>query len=912
MPCHSNRTTPGKLLNLFWGSLLLFVVGCPLQSNSQSFTQEKLAWDQLPELPPAPEQTHQPGLAGAFSGVHNDALIIAGGANFPDAPPWEGGAKKWWDHIYVLEKTEEGGHQWLTNDQYRLPIPLAYGVAVSTEEGVLCMGGNNENAVSARVFLLQWDAETKQIEVTEKPSLPFPLAMMAGARVGQTIYVCGGQTSNEGQATKTFLSLDLRSYTWHDLPSWPGSPRVLPVAAAQSNGATNCFYLFSGRNVVPDTDTQILADAYRYHPIDQQWKKLKDIRPQNQPVSVMAATAVASGANHILVFGGAEGYLFTKLEALDNAVTQALDSAEATALLTQQREILTNHPGFSRNVLAYHTLTDTWTQLDEFPDDSPVTTHAIRWGNDIVIPSGEVRPGIRTPTIWKINTVVATAFGWLNYAVMGGFLILLVGMGIYFSKRESSTDDYFKAGGRIPWWAAGLSIFGTQLSAITFMALPAKTFATDWSYFMLNMTVVMVAPLIVYGFLPFYRRLNITTAYEYLEKRFNLTTRLAGSLMFIIFQLGRIGVVLFLPSIALSVVTGFDVRACILVMGGLSIFYTVLGGIEAVIWTDVIQVIVLLGGALACLALMSFQVEGGLEGMIAIAASEQKFNMLDFSFTISSPSFWVVVLGGLGANLISYGSDQTVVQRYLTTKSEKSAAQSIWTGALLTLPSTVLFFGIGTALFVFYRTYPDLMNVVSLENADAIFPYYIVTQLPAGVAGILIAGVFAAAMSSLDSSMNSIAAVVTHDGFRRFNPGISDTAYLRVAKWTTALVGTIGTGFALLMAGWEIKSLWDQFNTFIGLFAGGLGGLFLLGMFTRKANGIGAVVGLLASGVVQYMVKEYTNVHLLLYTLTGITSCITVGYVVSLLFPGSNEEVKQLTINNLNSRSRVVHTKPEI
>jgi cyclically-permuted mutarotase family protein len=865
-----------------------------LPGIGQSFTKEKLEWGQLPDLPPALGQSQQPGLAGAFSGAHHNALIIAGGANFPDAPPWEDGTKVWQDEIYVLEKTTDG-YRWHTDPQFKLPLPLAYGVSVATDEGLLCIGGNNQDQVSDRVFIIQWQPETGTITIEEKPPMPHPLAMMAGARVNDEVYVAGGQiTHGQTKATNTFLSLDLRDFSWKTLPSWPGPSRIVPVAASQSNGSNDCFYLFSGRNAAPGQETEILSDAYRYNPVEKQWKKLANISLQ-QDISVMAGTAIGSGANHILMFGGDDGRLFQELEELDRLITQAADTLQAAAFVQQKQDILTNHPGFSKRILAYHTITDTWNTIGELPAGSQVTTNAVRWEGDIIIPSGEIRPGIRTPRIWQANIVITSAFGWINFSVLGVYLMLLVGVGIFLAKREGSTEDYFTASGRIPWWAAGLSIFGTQLSALTFMAIPAKTYATDWSYFMLNMTIIMVAPIIVYGFLPFYRRLHITTAYEYLEKRFNLAVRLAGGLMFIIFQFGRIGIVLFLPSLALSLVTGIDVSVCILLMGGLSIFYTVLGGIEAVIWTDVVQVIVLLGGALLSLMLLVVEA-GGINSIIDIAADQQKFHVLDFSLDLSRPTFWVVVLGGLGANLISYGSDQTVVQRYLTTQDEKSAAQSIWVSAWLTLPATLLFFSIGTALFVFYQLHPNLMNAVALDNTDAIFPYYIVTQLPTGVAGLLIAGIFAAAMSSLDSSMNSIATVVTQDGYRRFRPQVSDRTALRLAQWTTALVGIAGTAFALVMAGWNIKSLWDQFNTFIGLFAGGLGGLFLLGMFTRKANGPGAVIGLIVSGLVQYAIKEYTPTYLLLYTLSGIVSCVAVGYLASFFFEQKPDKVEGLTI----------------
>ncbi len=479
------------------------------------------------------------------------------------------------------------------------------------------------------------------------------------------------------------------------------------------------------------------------------------------------------------------------------------------------------------------------------------------------------------------QTTAPSAFGWIDYAVLGSYLLLLVGIGVYFSRRESTTDDYFRAGGRIPWWAAGISIFGTQLSAITFMAVPAKTYATDWSYLMLNMTILLVAPLITAVFLPLFRRLNLTTAYEYLEKRFNLTTRLLGSVMFIVLQLGRIGIVLLLPSLALSLVVDIGVSECIIVMGGLSIVYTILGGIEAVIWTDVLQVVVLLGGALLCLLLIMTGLDGGPGEFWQVAQDANKLRTFDFRWDWTDTTFGVVLLGGLGANLVSYGSDQTVVQRYLTTKDEASARRSIWMSAALSVPGTLLFFGMGTALYVFYQAHPGQLDD-SLTNVDAIFPFYIVTQLPSGVSGLLIAGVFAAAMLSLDSSMNAVATVVTTDFYQRLFSA-TEASSMRVARWTTGIVGAGGTAFALVMATWEIQSLWDQLNTFIGLFAGGLAGVFLLGILTKRTNGTGAVTGLVASGLVQFSVKAYTSLSFLLYTATGIASCMVVGYLISRL-----------------------------
>lgn len=888
--------------------LILLILGSALPVNGQQAGPDAFDWEPLPELPAPDEGAIQYGLAGAFSGVHNSALIISGGANFPDGMPWNGGQKVWWDRIYVLERDSEGEYVWHVQKEVQLPRPLAYGVSISTPGGLICIGGNNADGVYNEVFRLKWNPDTKQVSIDSLPDLPYPLAFMTGAKVGNEIFVAGGMEENGGKATKNFLSLDLshresRSFAWNERPAWPGPARVVSTSVAQGNGSTNSFYLFSGRNVVPGKSTEILTDAYSYNPSTRQWNQLPDIQADGEKVAAMGAPAIATGASHIMLIGGADGKIFRQLENLDQKIATATDSSEVMSLREQKTEILEEHPGFSRQVLAFDTITQTWTAIDSLPSGGAVTTNALRWNGSVVIPSGEVQPGVRTPSIIQGTYNEEAAFGWLNYSVVGTYLLLLVGMGIYFSRRENTTDDYFKAGGRIPWWAAGISIFGTQLSAITFMAIPAKTYATDWNYFMLNMTIVMVAPIIVFMFLPFFRRLNVTTAYEYLEKRFNVVVRLLGGAMFTVLQFGRIGIVLFLPSLALSVVTGVEVSTCILLMGVLSIIYTVLGGIEAVVWTDVIQVIVLVGGALLCLVIIPFNVEGGVGHILESVTVQGKVDIFDFNLDLTTPTFWVVLLGGLAANLISYGSDQAVVQRYLTTSDEKNAARGIWTNALLTIPVTFLFFSVGTALFVFYQDNPQMLDV-SVNNADAIFPLFIVTQLPNGIAGILIAGIFAAAMSSLDSSMNSVASVVTTDFYQRFNPGASEHNSLKVAKWTTGIVGASGTAFALVMAGWDIKSLWDQLSTFIGLFAGGLGGVFILGIFTKRTNGTGAVVGLLASGIVQYIVKSFTPLHLLLYSFTGMISCIVIGYLCSLIFNKQASKDEGLTIFSLKTDSK--------
>src|SRR5690606_15360442 len=359
------------------------------------------------------------------------------------------------------------------------------------------------------------------------------------------------------------------------------------------------------------------------------------------------------------------------------------------------------------------------------PEDLPVTTHAIVHNDQVYLTSGEIHPGVRTPWVWQgSKSTLRSGFGWVNYSVIGIYFLILVLVGVKYSKRQKSTADYFTGGGRIPWWAAGLSLFGTSLSAITFMAIPAKTYMTDWGYFFFQMTPLIAAPILIALYIPYFRGLNITSAYEFLENRFNLLTRLLGSFSFMVLQLGRVGIVLFLPSIAVSLVTGISIELCILAMGVVSIIYTMLGGIEAVIWTDVLQVIILMGGAFLALFWMFGQVDLSVPQAYDQLVVDQKFQILDTAFDFRRPTIWVVILGGIFANLITSGSDQTMVQRYLTTATTEEANRSVWTFALLAIPATLIFFTVGSTLYLFYQEYLQHLDVTS-ANDDAIFPWYI-------------------------------------------------------------------------------------------------------------------------------------------------------------------------------------------
>lgn len=835
-----------------------------------------LIMDELAPVPGISMNEKSLGYAGMYGGKIGDVILAMGGANFPDGKPWEGGRKVWSDHIFLYK---EG--KWKISE-FRIPEAMGYGASVPVNKGILCIGGNNGNGVSDKVFLVAVNPETDKITVQPYPSLPVPLANLAAIRKGNSIYVIGG--NDDSKSYNSLFKLDFDSgRSWEKLEAMPGPGRSFHSVAIQETSLSEKLFVFGGRSINKEKSTSLLSSYTAYDFKKQHWDSLNPINIDGKSINLMANSGFATGSMNILLFGGDTGELFTRLENLDLKLKKTNDSTLYSNLKKEKEEILTSHPGFSNLVYAFNTITGRWSIYDTIKK-LPVTTLAFADGNAIYMVSGEMKPGVRSPQFVRFRSQQNTeVFGLVNYLILGLYLLISVFIGLYFSSKQKSTDDYFKGGGRVPWWASGLSVFGTLLSALTFMAIPAKAFLTDWSYFLLNMAVILVAPVIAIYFIPYFNRLKINTAYEFLESRFNYAARVLGSISFILFQVGRIGIILLLPSLAISIVTGIPVEVSILIMGILCMIYTTFGGIEAVIWTDVLQVVVLLFGSILSIIWILFQGDISVVEAYELGIKHQKFNIVDWDFDFTSATLWVVLLGGLASALITQGTDQTIVQRYLTSSSVKDAQKTLYTNAILTLPATIIFFGIGTLLFVFYSKMPEKLPP-DIQNNDSIFPWYIVHELPVGVSGLLIAGVFSAAMSSISSSLNSISTAFCNDFYQRIYPRTSDLKLLRIARLTTLIMGIIGVLFALWMANSNIKSLWDQFYKVLGLITGGLGGMFLLGIFTKRANAAGTLSGVIISAIAVWYTSSFTEIHFLLYSFIGMVFSFIFGYLLSLPF----------------------------
>ena len=845
-----------------------------LTSNSYSSGINKIVRTQMWNMEQSTNTLLQEGLAGSFFGKQGDWFILAGGANFPHGKPWEGGAKTFSKEIFVF--SESNNQFQLITASDNLPIGVAEGAYTSTSKGMLCIGGQTPYGLSSSVLLLNYNG--KDVTVETYPELPFAVKNATAAIVNNRVYLLGGQ-KEDGESTNQFLMLDLNSLDkgWQSMPNFPVSVSAATMSA-QQDGEEISLFVFGGRAIGDDNLTNFYSSVHNYRTSKNEWTTRSDIRlDETTLIELSMAVSAPIGATHIALVGGDNGQIFNQVErAINQNNVAARDS------------LWINHTGFNDKILLYNTVTDTWFELDN-PRKTPVAVSSIvSDGKQIYIAGGEIRPGVRTPEIMKMTATVDSSFGWVNYVVLVVYFIGMLFLGFFFMKDNEDTDDFFKAGGRIPWWAAGISIFATTLSAITFISIPAKSYATDWRMLLFNLAILMVAPIIIRFFLPFFRRFNFETAYQYLEVRFNRGIRWMASALFVFFMVSRIAIVLFLPSLALNAVTGFSVYFSIIVMGVVTIIYCTSGGMEAVIWGDVIQGFILIAGALVAFAYMVMGVDGGIGTFWDTAITHNKFTWLDFRFDLTQPVFWVVLLGGIANTLITYSSDQSVVQRYMTTKDEKETSKSIWLNGIISVPVSIIFFLLGTGLYVFYISNPANMSITN-PNVDSVFPQFIVSEMPVGFAGLLIAAIFAAAMSTLSSNINSVSAVVTSDFYKTLWPKTSLKSNMRVARWTGIIVGAFGIGMALILATWDIASLWDQFNTFLGLLTSGLGAIFFLGIFFPRVGSTSAFIGLITGIVVLVIVQSNSSVSFLLYGLIGMVSSIVVAYLLSFIFPNKKD-----------------------
>lgn len=486
----------------------------------------------------------------------------------------------------------------------------------------------------------------------------------------------------------------------------------------------------------------------------------------------------------------------------------------------------------------------------------------------------------------------------IDALIIASSVVFTIGAGFYFARRQKSSDRYFSGSKSIPAWAIGVSIFATLLSSVTFLAYPAAAYKSNWILLVQGFMVPVVLIGLIGFIVPLFRKAIKLSTYEYFERRFGVFARMYSSVAFLLTHFSKMGTVLYLVSIALSSFTHFPVLSVMIILSIAIITLTVLGGMEAVIWMDVIQGFLLIGGGLLCLGILLFRPEGGPTVALSEAVSMGKIDLGPYNFSLADLTFWVMVINGAFYALQKYGTDQTIVQRYIAAKSDKDAKQAALIGVVMSVAVWTLFMLIGALLYVYYHN--GTATLPTDISADKVFPYFISTELPVGAVGLVLSALVAAALASLQSDLNCLSAIGVADYYHRLKPTATDKQQLRMGRILVLVAGVIMMTVAYLYVTWEGEGVLGVVFGLYAIFSAGIVGIFLLGLLSRRANwqglyiGIGACILFTAYAVLSTTkIGEHPILDLGKYNfphhkyMLGVYShliVLIVGYIASLFF----------------------------
>ena len=434
----------------------------------------------------------------------------------------------------------------------------------------------------------------------------------------------------------------------------------------------------------------------------------------------------------------------------------------------------------------------------------------------------------------------------LDLIVFFSYMVGVTVFGSSFYRKNKSSSAFTLGNSAIPGWVVTMSIFATFVSSISFLALPGNAYLTNWNAFIFSLSIPFASILAVKVFVPLYRKANSPSAYSYLETRFGPWARIYASACYLLTQIMRMGTILYLLALPVNVMFGWDIVIIIVVTGLAVMVYSLLGGIQAVVWTDAIQGIIMIFGALFCLVYIMFSMPEGPGQVFEIASANDKFSLGSLSLSLKESTIWVVLIYGIFINMQNYGIDQNYVQRYMASKSEQEAKKSAFFGGMLYIPVSMIFFMIGTALYAYYSAQPGLLpdDLQVAEMSDRVFPFFIVNNLPPGFTGLLIASIFAAGMSTVSTSINSGSTAILTDYYKRYaKKEVTDKDSMKVLYISSLTFSIIGIIIGVAMI--NVQSALDAWWKLASVFSGGMLGLFLLGAFMKVVNIKGAIIGVI-------------------------------------------------------------------
>ena len=456
----------------------------------------------------------------------------------------------------------------------------------------------------------------------------------------------------------------------------------------------------------------------------------------------------------------------------------------------------------------------------------------------------------------------------------------VVAFGCSFFKKKGTSEEFTSAGRSLPGWVVGMSTFATYVSSISYLGYPGKAFSGDWNAFVFSLSIPIASYFAARYFVPFYRSQDSISAYSFLENRFGPWARIYASSCYLLTQIARTGSILYLLALPMNVLLGWNIQTIIIVTSVAIVLYSMLGGMKAVIWTEAIQGIILIGGALVCMFILLFDMPEGPAQTFSITMEDGKFSLGSFGSSLSESTFWVCLIYGVFTNLQNYGIDQSYVQRYHTAKNEKEAKFSALFGGYLFIPVSAVFFMIGTGLYAFYKVHPGVLP--DGVGADYVFPFFIVNELPVGLTGLLIASIFAAGMSTIATSVTSSSTIILTDYYQRFRKHAGNRERMLVLKLSSVGVGV--AGILVAFAFMSVQSALDAWWALASIFSGGMLGLFLLGYISRKARNFDAVLGVVCGVILVCWIVISPFVHANLAIVFGTLLIFLVGFLSANLF----------------------------
>ena len=742
--------------------------------------------------------------------------------------------------------------------------------AIGHGDYIYLIGGIRNNEASSTVLKLEWD-EGKLIK-EKLPDLPKAL-ILPGVTTHRSatkhfLFVLGGAVSDTAEKVEdSMYELAITDFNetsqWEEKEKIPGGGKIGAIVRETFNEL-----IISGGWTLEDGSLKLSNTTERYARTARDgesrhgWRTATNI---SHPVALPAYSK--TGNAHITILGG--------------------DQSEGTFkdLISGNKEVSPTSA-----IITYHSPTSTWVKLGDLdqPAYSGVFTNLDEDSSLYISQNNESKA-----TVYHFNSITKEIHP-IDWIVIGLYFCVIAFIGYWFGRKKKSAEDFAVGGRSMKWWATAISCLASGISTISFMALPALVASTSLVMTcgsLFNLPGILIGAFIT---LPLLRRLNLISVYSYLERRFGVKLRMLGSFIGVLTQLmGRIGIVVMLPALAVSSMTGVNPTMAVLLMGIITTVYCTFGGFEAVIWTDVIQGILLLIGflLLGCIAVMN--VEGGFSTIIEHGTEMGRFEMFIWDFNPAVSMAWFVIIAEI-IQILTFASDQVGAQRVNATPLKDIRKFAFFTGGYAIFSAITVGF-VGLALFGFFKTNPELMTPI-MKNEQMV-PILMLSKVQVGILGILIATMFAAAMSTVSTSVNSISVLFAEDFFKKYKPEASSKELVRVMQVATIFSGIFGTGIAIYLLNSSLPSMWEGFTRIMSLVGGGFGAVFALGMFTRRCNEYGAIAAIItATSVNLYLQNASFYIH---YSGLGIITMLTAmisGYGFSFIFPGEKKELKGLTV----------------